>query len=168
MKILIVGGTGLISTAISRQLLARRDDLTLYNRGKTPSRVPGSARHILGDRQDFAAFERQMAGAGTFDCVIDMVCFTPEEAASAVRAFKGRTIHTFGWSTAYLDRIRKGKPIVVYGSALWCSCHVDDVGHAFRTTRIASRTLSSVALASGSGWTRYRGTGAMIGNPYSR
>jgi nucleoside-diphosphate-sugar epimerase len=28
--------------------------------------------------------------AGSFDFVIDMVCFRPEEAQSAVRAFKGR------------------------------------------------------------------------------
>jgi len=224
VKILIVGGTGLISTAISRQLLARGDDLTLYNRGQTPSRVPGGARYILGDRQDFAAFERQMADAGNFDCVIDMVCFTPEEAASAVRAFKWRTrqlifcstvdvyskpptrfpvlenesrhsrgqyglhkarcedlfmeahargdfavtivrpahtygesgsiIHTFGWSTAYLDRIRKGKPIVVHGdgSALWCSCHVDDVGHAFVMATGNARAFGQAYHVTGEEW----------------
>ena len=32
-----------------------------------------------------------MQEAGTFDCVIDMVCYLPEEAESAIRAFKGRT-----------------------------------------------------------------------------
>ena len=39
MKILIIGGTGLISTAISRQLLAAGHDLTLYNRGETEPRL---------------------------------------------------------------------------------------------------------------------------------
>jgi nucleoside-diphosphate-sugar epimerase len=206
MKVLILGGTGLISTAISRELLGRGDvELTLFNRGKTKPRIPGGAALIHGDRNDFSAFERQMQDAGPFDCVIDMICFTPEQVESAVRAFKGRVaqyifcstvnvyakpasrypiteneprtshplddyghnkvkcedafmeahargdfpvttirpaqtygeggviIHTFGWSTAYIDRIRKGKPIVVHGdgTALWASCHVDDCAHSF-------------------------------------
>jgi len=32
MKVLIVGGTGLISTAITRSLVERGDDVTIYNR----------------------------------------------------------------------------------------------------------------------------------------
>jgi nucleoside-diphosphate-sugar epimerase len=32
-----------------------------------------------------------MAEAGTFDCVIDMIGFVPEETESAVRSFRGRT-----------------------------------------------------------------------------
>ncbi|GAB4441644.1 MAG: SDR family oxidoreductase [Anaerolineae bacterium] len=204
MKVLIIGGTGLISTAISREFLARGADLTLYNRGKTPARLPGGAKVLHGDRNDFAAFARQMQEAGPFDCVIDMVCFTPAQAESAVQAFKGRVghfifcstvnvyskparrypiteaeprmnvnddygmdkarcedifmaahargdfaatnirpaqtygeggviIHTLGWSTTYIDRIRKGKPIIVHGdgTSLWVPCHIDDVGHAF-------------------------------------
>ena len=31
MKVLIIGGTGLISTAITRFLIERGDDVTLYN-----------------------------------------------------------------------------------------------------------------------------------------
>ena len=91
MHVLIVGGTGLISTAIARQLLAARDRVTLFNRGKTPVRVEGTFDLITGDRTDFPRFEAQMADAGSFDTVIDMVAFRPEEAASAVRAFSGRT-----------------------------------------------------------------------------
>lgn len=34
MRILLIGGSGLISTAIARELVARRDELTLYNRGQ--------------------------------------------------------------------------------------------------------------------------------------
>ena len=41
MNILIIGGTGLISTSISRQLLEAGHNLTLFNRGQTESRVDG-------------------------------------------------------------------------------------------------------------------------------
>ncbi len=203
MNVLILGGTGLISTSITRELLARDVDVTHYNRGQREERFPGSVKRIRGDRHDTAAFEAQMAEAGNFDCVIDMICFTPNEARSAIQAFQGKAghfifcstvdvyskparrypyiesesrnavseygqnkarcedlffaaherkdfpvtvirpaytygeggtiIHSFGWETTYLDRIRRGKPVIVHGdgSSLWSACHIDDVAHAF-------------------------------------
>jgi len=91
MRVLIVGGTGLISTGITRRLLERGDDVTLYNRGVHDASFAPGVQVILGDRQQFAAFEAQIAGLGYFDAVIDMVCFLPEEMESAIRAFRGRT-----------------------------------------------------------------------------
>jgi len=91
MRILIIGGTGIISTGITRLLIERGDEVVLYNRGLRPSQVEGSYTTITGDRKAFTSFEKQVQEAGTFDCVIDMVCYLPEEAESAVRTFKGRT-----------------------------------------------------------------------------
>ena len=91
MRLLIIGGTGIISTGITRLLVERGDDVVLYNRGRTTSLVEGNYTTIAGNRKDFPTFEKQMREAGTFDCVIDMFCFLPEEAESAVRAFAGRT-----------------------------------------------------------------------------
>ncbi|NBC72352.1 NAD-dependent epimerase/dehydratase family protein [Paenibacillus sacheonensis] len=89
MRVLIIGGTGTISTAITEQLLARGDtDVWHYNRGSRLA--PEGVRTLTGDRRNFARFEAQMAEAGRFDCVIDMVGFRPDEAESAVRAFTGR------------------------------------------------------------------------------
>jgi nucleoside-diphosphate-sugar epimerase len=90
MKVLIVGGTGLISTAISREFLARGVDLTLYNRGVSDARFPAGAKTVTGNRHEVEAFEQQMAELGSFDCVIDMICFTPAQAESTIRAFRGR------------------------------------------------------------------------------
>lgn len=90
MRVLIIGGTGLISTAITRLLIERGGDVTLCNRGISQAPIPQGYDHIRGDRTDYAAFEGQMAEAGPFDCVIDMVCFKPAEAESAIRAFRGR------------------------------------------------------------------------------
>src|SRR4051812_23481823 len=89
MKVLLIGGTGLISTAITRALLELGADVTHFNRGRSAAPPPGLTT-LAGDRRDFPAFERQMAGAGTFDCVVDMVGYRPDEAESAVRALAGR------------------------------------------------------------------------------
>jgi nucleoside-diphosphate-sugar epimerase len=90
MNILIIGGTGNISTAITRILVERGDQVTLYNRGKTQARIPRAYRRIVGDRYDYPAFEAQMAEAGTFDCVIDMIAFQQADVESTIRSFAGR------------------------------------------------------------------------------
>ena len=75
MKVLIIGGTGLISTAITRFLIARGDTVTLYNRGQTSADIPEGYDTLIGNRKDYATFEAQMAEAGYFDAVIDMIGF---------------------------------------------------------------------------------------------
>lgn len=90
MKVLIIGGTGQISRAISAQFLEAGVDLTLYHRGKSILPELSGCHTLLGDRNDFQGFEKQIAEAGSFDCVIDMVCFLPEQAESLVRAFGNR------------------------------------------------------------------------------
>ena len=89
MKVLIIGGTGLISTAITRCLIERGDDVTLYNRGQTDGDIPEGYNTITGNRKDYATFEAQMAEAGYFDAVIDMIGFGPADVESAIRAFRG-------------------------------------------------------------------------------
>jgi nucleoside-diphosphate-sugar epimerase len=87
MNALIVGGTGVISAGIVKHLLARGASVTLYNRGRRSA--PPGVRQIAGDRSDAGLFERAFESS-RYDVVIDMICFTPEQAESTVRAFGGR------------------------------------------------------------------------------
>ncbi len=89
MHVLFIGGTGLISTAIARQLLEAGHEVTLFNRGKSENRLPKGAAEIRGDRKDYAAFEKIFTDK-SYDVVVDMVAFHPDDSASAVRAFAGR------------------------------------------------------------------------------
>ena len=57
MKVLIIGGTGLISTGIVEHLLARGADITLFNRQQRPSRVATQLPVIVGDRSVPAEFD---------------------------------------------------------------------------------------------------------------
>ena len=59
MRVLIIGGTGLISTAITRFLIERGDAVTLYNRGQTDADIPEGYNTITGNRKDHATFEAQ-------------------------------------------------------------------------------------------------------------
>lgn len=91
LRILVMGGTGLISTAITGFLVERGDDVTLFNRGIREQSVPEWVTVIRGDRMEEDSFERQVRNLGRFDCVMDMICFKPGEARSAIRAFAGET-----------------------------------------------------------------------------
>jgi nucleoside-diphosphate-sugar epimerase len=90
MHVLFIGGTGLISTAIARQLLEAGHKVTLFNRGKTESRLPDGAESITGNRGDAQAFIQTFSDK-TYDVVVDMVAFHPNDTEGAIKAFKGRT-----------------------------------------------------------------------------
>ncbi len=98
MNILILGGTGLISTRITRQLLERGDAVWHFNRGQRAEAgagfggapLGGPVATIVGDRAEAAQFEARMREAPMFDCVIDMIGYAPADAESAARAFSRR------------------------------------------------------------------------------
>ena len=87
MKVLVVGGTGNISTSIVSLLIMKGYEVTCFNRGQSGD-VPEGVRVIRGDRKERDAFETAMQDGG-FDAAIDMICFNAEDAASSVRAFRG-------------------------------------------------------------------------------
>jgi nucleoside-diphosphate-sugar epimerase len=88
MRVVVVGGTGNISTGVVKALLQAGHEVTVFNRGLRPSRLPDGVRSLRGDRKDRAAFEATMQ-AERFDAAIDMICYTAEDAESDVRAFRG-------------------------------------------------------------------------------
>jgi len=91
MKILIIGGTGIISGAITR-ILQNEHDLMLFNNDQErPQWLNPEVTVITGDRNDYKDFEAKLSGAGTFDCVLDMIAFHPDDAELDVRVFTGKT-----------------------------------------------------------------------------
>ncbi|RZT00600.1 NAD-dependent epimerase/dehydratase family protein [Cuneatibacter caecimuris] len=91
MRILLIGGTGTISAAITRRLLEAGEELYLLNRGRRNDRVPEGAHEIFADINED---EEQAAAAlegMTFDVVADFIAFRQEQAERDVRLFSGRT-----------------------------------------------------------------------------
>jgi len=89
MKVLFIGGTGLISTASTRLAVERGVDLFLLNRGTHTDRAAG-ATSLVADLQDEAATVRALAGH-RFDVVVDWIAFTPDQVERDIRLFAGRT-----------------------------------------------------------------------------
>jgi len=95
MRIVVVGGTGTISSSIVKALAQSGHEVTVFNRGQRAATLPHGVRYLRGDRSDRLAFEATMQ-SGRFDVAIDMICFTAADAESSLRAFRGvkQLIHT--------------------------------------------------------------------------
>ncbi len=91
MKVLFIGGTGIISSACSRLAVERGMDLYLLNRGETKHRsIPEGATVLHGDIRD-AASARAALGQMTFDVVVNWIAFTPNHVEQDLTLFRGRT-----------------------------------------------------------------------------
>ena len=91
MKALFIGGTGTISTAITRRLVEELGwELWLINRGNRPDAVPKGVHSIVCDINDEAAVLEKL-GDMTFDCVGEFIGFTLDQVKRDWRLFKGRT-----------------------------------------------------------------------------
>jgi nucleoside-diphosphate-sugar epimerase len=90
MKVLFIGGTGVISSACSRLAVERGIDLTLFNRGETQRPVPEGARVVHGDIRARASAEAALGG-DVFDAVVNWINFVPEQVEADIDLFQGRT-----------------------------------------------------------------------------
>jgi len=90
MKVLFIGGTGIISSACSRRALDQGIELFLLNRGQSVRPAPPGARLLRGDARDPAS-ARAALGHLSFDAVADFIAFTPDHIEADLELFRGRT-----------------------------------------------------------------------------
>src|SRR5580693_7000475 len=91
LKVLFIGGSGIISSASSRLAVERGIDLYVLNRGATQLRpLPPEATVLHADVHDPVSV-RAALGDLEFDAVVDWVAFTPEHVQSDIELFRGRT-----------------------------------------------------------------------------
>lgn len=90
MKVLFIGGTGTISTAITRSLVERGDEIYLINRGNKNSMFTGKVKELICDVNDEEKVAELIKDL-SFDCVCDFIGFVPEQVERDYRLFKGKT-----------------------------------------------------------------------------
>jgi nucleoside-diphosphate-sugar epimerase len=90
MKVLFIGGTGIISTAVTRLAAERGIDLTLLNRGQRSADIPANVYTITADIADESAVSTALANR-TWDSVVDWIAFTPNQIERDIRLFRDRT-----------------------------------------------------------------------------
>ncbi len=85
MKVLFIGGTGIISSAVSALAVEKGIELFLFNRGQHSEFVPQGATVIKGDVKD----KSKLLKGKNFDVVVDWLAFVPTDVETDIEIFKG-------------------------------------------------------------------------------
>src|SRR3954471_1285107 len=102
-RIVVIGATGHVGTYLVPRLVRAGHQVAAISRGTrepyTPAPEWRAVERIIDDREK-PGFEERVAGLGA-DAVIDMVCFTPQEAQRLV------------------DALRPSRPLLVHCGTIW-------------------------------------------------
>lgn len=90
MKVLFIGGTGIISSACSTRAVEKGIDLYLLNRGKSIRPLAAGAKILHADIRDPQSV-RDALGSLHFDAVVNWIAFTPQHIETDLEVFRGRT-----------------------------------------------------------------------------
>lgn len=90
LRVLFVGGTGVISSACTELAVARGIELAVLNRGTGRRPLPDGVESVVADIRDPQSV-RDALGDRQFDAVVDWVAFTPEHVRTDIDLFEGRT-----------------------------------------------------------------------------
>jgi nucleoside-diphosphate-sugar epimerase len=85
MKILFIGGSGVISRAVTQQTIAAGHELWLLNRGK--HRPVEGARSLIADLTDVAGVRAALQGH-TWDVVVQWIAFVPADIRRDLELFR--------------------------------------------------------------------------------
>jgi nucleoside-diphosphate-sugar epimerase len=89
MRVLFIGGTGIISSACTRLAAQCGIDLTLLTRGRHAADLPAGVRTLIADIDDPTSAASALAGP-SFDVVVDWIAFTPAHIERDLQLFSGR------------------------------------------------------------------------------
>lgn len=117
MKALFIGGTGTISTEISKLCVKKGWDLTLLNRVRTSEFVPEGAKVLKCDIHDEQEAARILADT-SWDVVADFIAFTTADVERDIRLFTGKTAQYFFISSASAYQKPLASPFITESTPL--------------------------------------------------
>jgi nucleoside-diphosphate-sugar epimerase len=116
MKVLFVGGTGNISTSVSRLCIERGIDLYLLNRGSRKVEIP-RAKTIQGDvtQPNIAPLLEEHH----WDVVVDWIAFTEDDIDRDIRLFRHKTKQFVFISSASAYQKPPSHPVITESTPLY-------------------------------------------------
>lgn len=116
MKVLFIGGTGNISTEVSKLCLEKRIDLYLLNRGNSENKIYG-AKEIICDISNFEQSEILLKNHN-WDVVVNWIAFTKNDVEKDIKLFSGKTKQYIFISSASAYQKPPASPIVTESTPL--------------------------------------------------
>lgn len=90
MKVLLIGGTGTISMAITKMLAKTNWEVYLLNRGSRMEEIPPNIHVLKADIADEECVAKLLQNE-TYDCVCEFIGFCKEQVERDIRLFAGKT-----------------------------------------------------------------------------
>ena len=116
MKVLFIGGTGNISTSVSRLCIEKGIDLYLLNRGKRTVSIDG-AKVITGDIKNIDEVSKLLNGH-EWDVVVNWIAFTGEDVERDFKLFEGKTKQYIFISSASAYQKPAAHPVITESTPL--------------------------------------------------
>lgn len=107
MKILLIGGTGVLSSAVTEEALKQGMAVTMINRGNRLDSIPDGVELIKADKADYNLIKEAICHT-FFDAIIDFLCYTEQELAKSYNFYSGYTKQYFFISSCAVFNARKG------------------------------------------------------------
>ena len=91
LRVLFIGGTGVISSACARVAVEHGIDLFVLNRGRSTDRpLPPGVTTLRADAREPRSVRQEIKDLD-FDAVVNWVAFTPDQVQTDIELFSGRT-----------------------------------------------------------------------------
>jgi len=116
MKVLFIGGTGNISSSVSRFAVSRGVDLYLFNRGRRKVEIAG-AKSIIGDINNEADAAKALADY-QWDAVVNWIGFKPADVERDIALFAGKTRQYIFISSASVYQKPPSHPVITESTPL--------------------------------------------------
>lgn len=117
MKVLFIGGTGNISTSVSKLCIQKGIDLFLLNRGATGVKIEG-AKEIKADINDKAQVDSALKGH-RWDAVVNWIVFKQHEVERDIALFRGKTKQYIFISSASAYQKPPSHPVITESTPLF-------------------------------------------------
>lgn len=108
MNILLIGGTGVLSSAVTKEALRKGIEVTMINRGKSSSSTPNGVEVIISDHKSYD-YIREVLSGRHFDAVIDFLCYTEKDTKDSFLLYKDFTSQYFYISSCAVYDTRVGE-----------------------------------------------------------
>ena len=105
MKVLLVGGSGILSSAVALESIKNNIEVFVINRGLR--KLPEGVKLVKSDKSDYANITKQIRDE-YFDAVIDFLCFTEKEIETSFNFYKNYTRQYFFISSCGVYDTRVG------------------------------------------------------------
>lgn len=105
MNVLLIGGTGVLSSAVTAEAMRRGISVTMINRGLR--QLPTGAEVIISNNKDYSGIAEKIKNR-KFDAVIDFLCYNTQELQDSFSLYSKHTTQYFFISSCAVYDTTKG------------------------------------------------------------